>query len=355
MYKKWLITKNNTITTRVALNKLFFSSLESILTNIGIEFTSRYTYNTSANTNNRDCLCIESNLSQMQEKGYPEWIINFSSFPTLIGSRDTTGWKNDSSYKNYSDGFLSFKIGDIDYCFVYNIKYEYGSYAYSQTTLLINLSNSYYKHTLYNKYCFSIQSKGNSGSGDSYSGLGDGEANGLFTASVNDYILVEYHKTSYMELLTFTLNGMNNGNSYYGDGKFLALGYYKIADGLNLAFPAGLICGENSQESYFNNLTFQTDAEGLFRLSNAIEGDFINGNYIKGNINYGIVNQGVLGTLQNAITINNYEYLPDTRFTIGNNEYAKLRIPYIDNKQYASKNYANNSTALSMAFHKMEG
>ena len=354
MYKKWLITKNNTITTRVALNKLFFSSLESILTNIGIKYTSRYTYNTNQGTSSRDCLCEESNLSKMKEKDYPEWICNFKSFPQLTGSRDTDGWKNYADCGNYVDGFLSFKIGDIEYCFVYNIRYVSGSWAYSQTSVLINLSNSEYKHTTYNKYCFSIQSC-SSGSGDISTGLSSAEANGLFTASVNDYILVEYHKTSYMELLTFTLNGMNNGNSYYGDGKFLALGYYKIADGLNLAFPAGLICGENSQKSYFNNLTFQTDAEGLFRLSNSIEGDFINGNYIKGNINYGIVNQGVLGTLQNAITINNYEYLPDTRFTIGNNEYAKLRMPYIDNKQYASKNYANNATALSMAFHKMEG
>lgn len=353
MYKKWLITKNNTITTRVALNKLFFSSLESILTNIGIEFTSRYTYNTNQDTSSRDCLCEESNLVQMKQKGYPEWICNFKSFPQLIGSRDTAGWKDYSDCGNYADGFLSFKIDDIEYCFVYNIRYA--SYTpYCHTSVLINLSNSEYKHTTYKKYCFSIQSF-NSGSGNISTGLDPDEANGLFTASVNDYILVEYHKTSYMKLLTFTLNGMNNGNSYYGDGKFLALGYYKIADGLNLAFPAGLICGENSQESYFNNLTFQTDAEGLFRLSNGIEGDFINGNYIKGNINYGIVNQGVLGTLQNAITINNYEYLPDTRFTIGNNEYAKLRMPYIDNKQFASKNYANNATALSMAFHKMEG
>lgn len=354
MYKKWLITKNNTITTRVALNKLFFSSLESILTNIGIEFTSRYTYNTNDLTSSRDCLCEESNLTQMKEKGYPEWICGFKDFPTLIGSRDTS-WSEYNDSKNYSNGFLSFKIANIEYCFVYNILYSASSYSSNHTTLLINLSNSQYKHTTYNKYKLSIQSKRVGDSGNPATGLDNVEANGLFTTSVNDYILVEYHKTSYMELLTFTLNGMNNGNSYYGDGKFLALGYYKIADGLNLAFPAGLICGENSQESYFNNLTFQTDAEGLFRLSNGIEGDFINGNYIKGNINYGIVNQGVLGTLQNAITINNHEYLPDTRFTIGNNEYAKIRMPYIDNKQYASKNYANNATALSMAFHKMEG
>lgn len=355
MYKKWLITKNNTITNRVALNKLFFSGLESILTNIGIEFTSRYTYNTENNVSTRDCLCEESNLAQMKQKGYPDWICGFKDFPTLIGSRNTDWGMQQTGSKNYSDGYLSFKIANIEYCFVYSIIYDYSTHAPNHTTLLINLSNSQYKHTTYNKYKFSIQSKANGGSGNSTTGLGDGEANGLFTASVNDYILVEYHKTSYMELLTFTLNGMNNGNSYYGDGKFLSLGYYNLADGLNLAFPCGLICGENAQESYFNNLTFQTDAEGLFRLTNNIEGDFINGNYVKGNINYGIVNQGVLGTLQNAITINNYEYLPDTRFTIGNNEYTKLRLPYIDNKQYASKNYANNATALSMAFHKMEG
>ena len=63
MYKRWNINQDNTTNSRAAWMKRFFSSVENILTELGIEFTSRYTYPSGGNSyysNNRDCLCEES-------------------------------------------------------------------------------------------------------------------------------------------------------------------------------------------------------------------------------------------------------------------------------------------------------
>lgn len=358
MYKRWNINQDNTTNSRIAWMKRFFSSVENILTELGIEFTSRYTYpsgGNSYNSNNRDCLCEESNLDKMKEKGYPEWIVNFKSFTPLMNTLSPDwSWKNtdnDFCCANYADGFLSFKFDNIDYCFVYTYSDQVGiqKYIYTHLTLLINMENAEWKGfsgSDTKKYKISINSKSDYYSSSEY------EKNGLITYGTNNYILVEYHKNSYMEMLNLTFNGAEAGDNYYSGGKFLSLGHYDITDGISLRFPSGLACGKNVTDEMVNQLHFQTDAEGLFRLLNSIDGDLKTKKYIKGNIYYGLKNNTILGKLDNSVTINNYNYAPGTTFIIRGVEYRKIRIPTIHNINFASKDYSNYGTALSMAFHK---
>lgn len=349
MYKRWNINQDNTTNSRIAWMKRFFSSVENILTELGIEFTSRYTWNEQKGKDHRDCLCEESNLSTMREKGYPEWIINFQNFYTLtntVGNKWVTSTDNDdinSGMHNYADGFLSFTFNDVQYCFVYTYMSSSEFYTATHATLLINMENVEKKDTT--KYKISINSKENGG-------IGTENSNGLLTYGTNSYILVEYHKNSYMEMLNFTFNGAEAGDNYYSGGKFLSLGRYNIADGINLMFPSGFVCGKNVTNEMVNQLHFQTDAEGLFRLLNSIDGDLKTKKYIKGNIYYGLKNNTILGKLDNSITINNYNYPPGTTFIIRGVEYRKIRIPTVHNINFVSKDYSNYGTALSMAFHK---
>lgn len=350
MYKRWNINQDNTTNSRKAWMQRFFSSVENILTELGIEFTSRYTWNENGGTQYRDCLCEESNLAKIQEKGYPEWIINFKDFPALIntaGNLWATG-NGDTDFDkagmyNYADGFLNFTFNDVQYCFVYTYMSSSEFYTATHATLLINMENVEKKDTT--KYKISINSKENCGSGTENS-------NGLLTYGTNSYILVEYHKNSYIEMLNFTFNGVEAGDNYYSGGKFLSLGRYDIADGISLRFPSGFACGKNVTNEMVNQLYFQTDAEGLFRLLNSIDGDLKTKKYIKGNIYYGLKNNTILGKLDNSITINNYNYPPGTTFIIRGTEYRKIRIPTVHNINFVSKDYSNYGTALSMAFHK---
>ena len=353
MYKRWNINQDNTTNSRIAWMKRFFSSVENILTELGIKFTSRYTYPNDYENSARDCLCEESNLEKMKSKGYPEWIVNFKSFKTLVNSLDDT-WATAQANSclccvNYADGFLNFKFNGVDYCFVYTYSPLNTTSIYTHLTLLVNMGDVEWKgfsDSDIKKYKISINSKTEYYDDASY------EKNGLITYGTNGYILVEYHKNSYIEMLNFTFNGAEAGDNYYGSGKFLSLGRYNIADGISLRFPSGLACGENVTNEMVNQLHFQTDGEGLFRLLNSIDGDLRTKKYIKGNIYYGLKNNTILGKLDNSITINNYNYPPGTTFIIRGVEYRKIRIPTVHNINFVSKDYSNYGTALSMAFHK---
>lgn len=350
MYKRWTINQDNTTNNRIAWMKRFFSGIENILTELGIEFTSRYTFRASVGSS-YDCNCTESNLSVMAEKGYPDWVCNFMSFPTLINSLGTD-WTAGGSSQNNADGFLAFELDGVKYCFVYAMHDTSNSdnsdlNAYGHLTLLMNLENNNYKGE-YQKYKIVVHIK------KSYDNNNDTSyfKNGLITYGTTNYILVEYHKNSYMEMLNFTFNGVEAGDNYYGSGKFLSLGHYNIADGMSLRFPSGLACGENVTNEMVNQLCFQTDAEGLLRILNSVDGDLRAKKYLKGNIHYGLKNNTILGKLDNSVTINNYNYPPGTIFMIKGVEYRKIRIPTVHNINFVSKDYSNYGTALSMAFHK---
>lgn len=343
MYKRWSMNFDEKTNNNPTLTKQrFFSTVEGILTELGIEFTSRYTYPNNAGSSYRDCLCEESNISQMQEKGYPQWICGFTDFTSLINSITATyymSFYNDYSPKNYVDGFLSFKIGDVEYCFVYTTTYlSSGDGRMSHVTLLINNS--------INKYKFPIHKS------DANSDSTESAVTCLLQPRSSGTIMIEYIKTDYMEFLNFIRDG-SISETYYQNSCFLSLGYYTITDGMYLSFPNGMLFGDNvSSEISTNNLLFVTDAEGMLRLINPISGDLSTSNYIKGNIYYGIPNNTILGMLPNSITINNSNYPPGTIFNVNGTKYYKLYMPTIFNINCTPKNYSLYGTALSMAFHK---
>ena len=344
MYKRWSMNFDEKTNNNPTLTKQrFFSTLETILTELGIEFTSRYTYPNNSYNSYRDCLCEESNLTQMKEKGYPDWICGFKNFPYLINSISATF--DSSSYseyapKNYVDGFLSFKIGDVEYCFVYTTtNINETSYAFfSHVTLRTNngVKKSKYvipkPHHYNHKYASATTC--------------------LLQPRSSGTIMIEYIKTDYMEFLNFIRDG-SIADNYYSNSCFLSLGYYRITDGMYLSFPNGMLFGDNvSSEISTNNLLFVTDAEGILRLINHISGDLSTSNYIKGNIYYGIPNNTILGMLPNSITINNSNYPPGTIFNVNGTKYSKIYMPTIFNINCTPKNYSLYGTALSMAFHK---
>ena len=343
MYKRWTMNFDEKTNNNPTLTKQrFFSTLEGILTELGIQFTSRYTYPNNNNRSYRDCLCEESNLTQMKEKGYPEWICGFKDFNNLINS--ITAAYTDSGYpqnapENYADGFLSFKIGDIDYCFIYaTTTIETAHACFSHVTLLINNGINKYKYIIHKRDTFD----------DKY----ETATTCLLQPRASGTIMIEYIKTDYMEFLNFIRDGSITDN-YYSNSCFLSLGYYTIADGIYLSFPNGMLFGEKlTTEMTTNNLTFATDAEGILRLTNTISGDLSTSNYIKGNIYYGIANNTILGMLPNSITINNNNYPPGTIFNLNGTKYYKIYMPTIFNINCTPKNYALYGTALSMAFHK---
>ena len=346
MYKRWTMNFDEKTNNNPTLTKQrFFSTVESILTELGIDFTSRYTYPNRMERSYRDCNCEESNITQMKEKGYPEWICGFKDFASLINSISFN--YKDGNYPeyapiNYADGFLSFKIGDIEYCFVYtttSLGANSGSYSMSHVTLLIN--------NLVNKYKFIIH-KRDGGTGDSY----ESATSCLLQPRSSGIIMIEYIKTDYMEFLNF-IRDSSISETYYQNSCFLSLGYYTITDGVHLSFPNGMLFGDKvSPEISTNNLLFATDAEGILRLTNPISGDLSTSNYIKGNIYYGIPNNTILGLLPNSITINNSNYPPGTIFNVNGTKYYKMYMPTIFNINCTPKNYSLYGTALSMAFHK---
>lgn len=347
MYKRWTMNFDEKTNNNPTLTKQrFFSTLEGILTELGIQFTSRYTYPNNSSKSYKDCLCEESNLTQMKEKGYPEWICGFKDFNSLINSitfdYNNTNHGEQYASMNYADGFLSFKIGTVEYCFVYITALIGGDASQkdsSHITVLINNS--------LNKYKFIIH-KRDSGASDFY----ESTATCLLQPRSSGTIMIEYIKTDYMEFLNFIRDG-SIADNYYSNSCFLSLGYYTITDGIYLSFPNGMIFGENlTTEMTTNNLTFATDAEGILRLTNTISGDLSTSNYIKGNIYYGIANNTILGMLPNSITINNNNYPPGTIFNLNGTKYYKIYMPTIFNINCTPKNYALYGTALSMAFHK---
>ena len=343
MYKRWTMNFDEKTNNNPTLTKQrFFSTLEGILTELGIEFTSRYTYPNNSSQSYRDCLCEESNLSKIKEKGYPEWICGFKDFPYLINSVsatfDSSGY-SEYAPKNYADGFLSFKIGDVEYCFVYATTYlDIANGTFSHVTLLANNGMKKYKYVIHKR--------------DDYNDRYESATTCLLQPRSSGTIMIEYIKTDYMEFLNFIRDG-SVADNYYSNSCFLSLGYYTITDGIYLSFPNGMLFGENlTTEMTTNNLTFATDAEGILRLTNTISGDLSTSNYKKGNIYYGIANNTILGMLPNSITINNNNYPPGTIFNLNGTKYYKIYMPTIFNINCTPKNYALYGSALSMAFHK---
>ena len=336
MYKKWIISQNSATNSRTNWLKYFFENLETILKELKIEYTSRYTWNLSATP---DCTCTSSNLTQMKEKGYPEWIADFCYFPEITGSI-SSAWANNATVQNNIGGFLSFSISNIEYCFVYDILFEDGGTSYPHhVTVLINFGNKKFKNTIDYWYSFVDNAPANTGMG---------------RWGTNNHVLVEYHKTDYMEFLNLSFNGLTTtATDYYTIGKFVSFGYYKINDGMKLYFPGGFALSDIDPDStLFDQLCFITDSEGLIKLINGSLGDQITNNYIKGNVYYGVKNNRIIGKLENAITINNYNFDPGTVFTYGGVKYGKIRIPVVNNKICADTDYSKYGAALSLAFHK---
>lgn len=342
MYKRWTMNFDEKTNNNPTLTKQrFFSTLEGILTELGIKFTSRYTYPNNSSKSYKDCLCEESNLTQMKEKGYPEWICGFKDFTLLINSITFDyNYGDENASKNYADGFLSFRVGDVEYCFVYTTtNINDTSYSlFSHVTLLANNGVKKYKYVIHKR--------------DDYNDRYESATTCLLQPRSSGTIMIEYIKTDYMEFLNFIRDG-SIADNYYSNSCFLSLGYYTITDGIYLSFPNGMLFGENlTTEMTTNNLTFATDAEGILRLTNTISGDLSTSNYIKGNIYYGIANNTILGMLPNSITINNNNYPPGTIFNLNGTKYYKIYMPTIFNINCTPKNYALYGTALSMAFHK---
>ena len=337
MYKRWIISQNSATNSRTNWLKYFFESLENILEELKIEFTSRYTWVIGGNSVSGDCDCSSNNLSVMKEKGYPEWIADFMYFPEIAGSI-SSGWTNNN--KCYISGFLSFSMNNIKYCIVYDTQSE-NTWWYHHATLLIDFGNDKkYKNTIDFWYAASAsEAPTNTGMG---------------RWGTNNHVLVEYHRTDYMEFLNLSFNGLTTtAADYYTVGKFVSFGYYKINDGMKLYFPGGFALSDTDPDStLFDQLCFITDSEGLIKLINGNLGDQITNNYIKGNVYYGVKNNRIIGKLENAITINNYNFDPGTVFTYGGIKYGKIRIPVVDNIICADTDYSKYGAALSLAFHK---
>ena len=344
MYKRWIIEQDSSTNTRVNWLKKFFSEFEKILTDIGIEYKSHYTWDFTGTDNSLNC--VSNNLSVLTSIGYPEWATNFTDYPDInLSDSDINAWKNESCLKNYITGFLSFKVSNTEYCFVYRLAYNNGNlYRYSDMLLLINYNgDKRYSQTI--DYC-SLGTNENSEPSTNVIGIGKW--------GTNNHILVEYHSNDYISMINLTINGLTEtNNDYYSNGKFSSLGTYKLSDDMMMSFPGGFLTKtENLDSTMFNKLCFCTDSQGLTNLINGNLGDQITGNYIKGNIYYGIKNTRILGKLENAITINNYNFDTGTIFTYNGHKYGKIKIPMINNEVCSTTDYSKYGTALSLAFHK---
>ena len=348
MYKRWIIEQDSSTNTRVRWLKKVFTEFEKILTDIGIEFKSYYDWNYAQNTSSSSLNCSSNNLTTLSSKGYPEWAVEFTSYPNInLSGNNINSWKDNETLKNYINGFLSFKIEDIDYCFVYRLGSDSSGYYYSDLLVLIKYNNDrMYSQTIdYSSLGINPNVENNSSS----------TVTGIGKWGIDNHILVEYHKNDFINMINLTFNGLTtltNGD-YYSDGKFISLGTYKLSDNMNISFPGGFLAKtDNLDSTMFNKLCFVTDSQGLTTLINGNLGDQITGNYIKGNIYYGIKNTRILGKLENAITINNYNFETGTIFTYNGHRYGKIKIPMINNEICNTTDYTKYGAALSLAFHK---
>lgn len=343
MYKRWIIEQDSSTNTRINWLKRFFSEFEKILTEIGIKYKSLY--NWSFNANGDSINCTSNNLLVLKEKGYPEWICEFKDFPNINLYESSMGniLNTYNFLQNYSEGFLSFTINNTDYCFTYRLANDSGNF-YSTLILLVQYDkNRKYKQTI----DWESLSNNINGTGSSVYSIGKW--------GVSNHILVEYHNKNYINMINLTFNGLTtltNGD-YYSDGKFISLGTYKLSDNMNISFPGGFLAKtDNLDSTMFNKLCFVTDSQGLTTLINGNLGDQITGNYIKGNVYFGIKNTRILGKLENAITINNYNFETGTIFTYNGHRYGKIKIPMINNEICNTTDYTKYGAALSLAFHK---
>lgn len=348
MYKRWLIEQDSATGTRIDWLKRFFTEFEKILTEIGIEFKSYYNWTFVANDDTTNSLnCVSSNLSVLTPKGYPEWAVNFTSYPNinLSDSNNIIIWKTTAELQNYINGFLTFKIENIEYCLVYRLGINSNNYGYSDLLILVKYNNE-------KMYSQTIDS---ASIGTNHDVPPATNVVGIGKWGTGNHILVEYHKNEYINMLNLTLNGLttNTSGDYYSDGKFISLGTYKLSDDMTMCFPAGFLAKtDNLDSTMFNKLCFVTDSQGLTTLINGNLGDQITGEYIKGNVYFGIKNTRILGKLENAITINNYNFETGTIFTYNGHRYGKIKIPMINNEVCVSTDFSKYGAALSLAFHK---
>jgi hypothetical protein len=348
MYKRWLIEQDSATGTRINWLKRFFTEFEKILTEIGIEFKSYYNWTFTTNTDTTNSLnCVSSKLGVLTPKGYPEWAVNFTSYPNinLSDSNNINIWKTTAQLQNYINGFLTFKIENIEYCLVYRLGIDDVNYGYSDLLILVKYNNE-------KMYSQTIDSASIGTSHDVPPAI---NVVGIGKWGTGNHILVEYHKNEYINMLNLTLNGLttNTSGDYYSDGKFISLGTYKLSDDMTMCFPAGFLAKtDNLDSTMFNKLCFVTDSQGLTTLINGNLGDQITGEYIKGNVYFGIKNTRILGKLENAITINNYNFETGTIFTYNSHRYGKIKIPMINNEVCVSTDYTKYGAALSLAFHK---
>lgn len=348
MYKRWLIEQDSATGTRINWLKRFFTEFEKILTEIGIEFKSYYNWRFVVNDDTTNSLnCVSSNLGVLTPKGYPEWAVNFTSYPNinLSDSNNINIWKTMAELQNYINGFLTFKIENIEYCLVYRLGINSNKFGYSDLLILVKYNNE-------KMYSQTIDS---ANFGASHDGLPDTNVVGIGKWGTGNHILVEYHKNEYINMINLTLNGLttNTSGDYYSDGKFISLGTYKLSDDMTMCFPAGFLAKtDNLDSTMFNKLCFVTDSQGLTTLINGNLGDQITGEYIKGNVYFGIKNTRILGKLENAITINNYNFETGTIFTYNGHRYGKIKIPMINNEICNTTDYTKYGAALSLAFHK---
>lgn len=352
MYKKWIINQDNNTNSWESWLKKFLTEFETILGEVGAtDINKKYTWNTSSDTSSKDCNA--GDLSDLQAKGYPEWILNLKNFDVITNTSNnaystTAYWWNSSFAGNYIDGFLSFTFANIKYCLVYNATSSSGANSSlasvaSHVTMLIDYSDVNLTSNT-KKYRFSIFTNNAS---TSYN------KDGLITWGTTEFLLIEHYKTTYMDYLTLTLNG-DIGSSYYTGGKFLALGNYTISEKYSYKFPGGFLSGGDGILETNDQLMFQSDSVGLNSFINTVYGDIYNSKYLIGKIHYGIKGKGILGQLENSIEINNYLYPLNTRFIIDGIEYKKLRMPTFHNSNITTINRDNYCSVLMNAFHKME-
>lgn len=347
MYKRWLIEQDSATGTRINWLKRFFTEFEKILTEIGIEFKSYHIWEFIDKNDIRSLNCVSGNLDSLTTKGYPEWAINFTSYPNinLCNTSSISSWKNSTTIQNYINGFLTFKINEIEYCFVYALRKDGNQFYYSDFLLLVKYNNG-------KMYSQTIDYKSIGATPDAPESSNNG---GIGNWGDTKHVLIEYYKNEYINMLNLTLNGLttNTSGDYYSDGKFISLGTYKLSDDMSMCFPAGFLAKtDNLDSTMFNKLCFVTDSQGLTTLINGNLGDQITGEYIKGNVYFGIKNTRILGKLENAITINNYNFETGTIFTYNGHRYGKIKIPMINNEVCVSTDYTKYGAALSLAFHK---